>query len=406
MAHLTEFTFKNEEDRNDVYQFISWWKKEKVENARIMVIGAGALGNEVLKNLALLNVGEILIVDYDRIERSNLSRSVLYNENDAKTNSYKAETAARKVKEINPEVKVFSINADINLELGLGVYRRVDVVIGCLDNRQARLSINRAAWKVNKTWIDGAIENLAGQAIVYKPGVSCYECNLNDIEKELLFKAMSCPDVAQRSLSVGRVPTTPISASIIGAIQTQEALKIIHEYDDESKDVYTRTLTGRKLNFEGMSFEFGIYQTEDLQDDCESHFEYDNIIEAKELSVENTVQEFLDWCKSNLNINEPEIELNPKFVTELKPKFSGKVYPVSIPETMVEDYIEENDIRSELHEPVYKTLVRKITNIFPHKERKLSEIGIPKLHIFHIVDDNGDDKFVELTGDEVFLDFK
>ena len=56
---------------------IEWWDQSLLRNARILVVGAGALGNEIIKNLALLGVGNVIIVDMDRIELSNLSRSVL-----------------------------------------------------------------------------------------------------------------------------------------------------------------------------------------------------------------------------------------------------------------------------------------------------------------------------------------
>ena len=63
-----------------VYTLLSWFKMEKVKNARILVAGAGALGNEVIKNLALFGVGHIFVVDFDRIEISNLTRSILFRE--------------------------------------------------------------------------------------------------------------------------------------------------------------------------------------------------------------------------------------------------------------------------------------------------------------------------------------
>jgi DNA-binding transcriptional regulator YhcF (GntR family) len=69
-------------DRLGTFDFISWWEKEKVRDARVMVVGAGALGNEVIKNLALMGVGHIFIVDFDRVEAANLSRSVLFRESD------------------------------------------------------------------------------------------------------------------------------------------------------------------------------------------------------------------------------------------------------------------------------------------------------------------------------------
>src|SRR5438045_7432570 len=71
---------------------IEWWDQPLVARSRVLVIGAGALGNEVIKNLALLGVGEVVVVDMDRIESSNLSRSVLFREGDE--GKAKAECAA------------------------------------------------------------------------------------------------------------------------------------------------------------------------------------------------------------------------------------------------------------------------------------------------------------------------
>ena len=127
-------------DRYHTFGFISWWQQEVVRNATVMVVGAGALGNEVLKNLALMGIGNLLIVDFDTIEDANLSRSVLFREGDR--GRPKAEVAAEAVKRLNPDVNVKAWYGDINYEMGLGVFRHIDVVIGCLDNREARLSLS------------------------------------------------------------------------------------------------------------------------------------------------------------------------------------------------------------------------------------------------------------------------
>jgi DNA-binding transcriptional regulator YhcF (GntR family) len=79
-------------DRQGTFELISWWEREKVAKARVLVVGAGALGNEVVKNLALMGVGNVFILDFDTIEMANLSRSVLYRESD--TGRRKAEVAA------------------------------------------------------------------------------------------------------------------------------------------------------------------------------------------------------------------------------------------------------------------------------------------------------------------------
>ncbi len=83
-------------DRLGTFDFISWWERERVEKAKILVVGAGALGNEVIKNLALMGVGNLYIVDFDTIEAANLSRSPLFRESDS--GRRKAEVAAARVR--------------------------------------------------------------------------------------------------------------------------------------------------------------------------------------------------------------------------------------------------------------------------------------------------------------------
>src|SRR6188474_779988 len=90
------------DDRFGRFRLIGWWDQARLARAKVLVIGAGALGNEIIKNLALLGVGNVLIADMDRIENSNLSRSVLYREGD--TGKFKAEVAARAAKDIYPQI--------------------------------------------------------------------------------------------------------------------------------------------------------------------------------------------------------------------------------------------------------------------------------------------------------------
>src|SRR5262249_21186106 len=137
-------------DRDASLKLIDWFDVERVRAARILVVGAGAVGNEVLKNLALLGIGHIFIFDRDTIEMSNLSRSVLYRALDSGKD--KAEVAAQAVHELNSNVKTTYQKCDVTLDVGLGLLRRMNVIIGCLDNNQARLYINRACWKVGRSW--------------------------------------------------------------------------------------------------------------------------------------------------------------------------------------------------------------------------------------------------------------
>src|SRR6476646_8318052 len=124
MTTLSSEPISLTEERFSRLRAIEWWDQEKVAAARILVIGAGALGNEVIKNLALLGVGHILIIDMDRIEASNLSRSVLYRASD--NGSYKCEAAARAARDIYPDVKSHALVANAVYDIGMGVYRWAD----------------------------------------------------------------------------------------------------------------------------------------------------------------------------------------------------------------------------------------------------------------------------------------
>jgi molybdopterin/thiamine biosynthesis adenylyltransferase len=155
------------EDRYHRQRLIPWWEQERLAAARVLVIGAGALGNEILKLLALSGVGRIMIFDMDRIEVSNLSRTVLFKETDA--GALKAEVAAERVSELNPHAIAVGRAQNIMHELGLGAFLWADVVICGLDNRLARMFVNTSCARTKRTWIDGAIEGLSEIVRVFDP---------------------------------------------------------------------------------------------------------------------------------------------------------------------------------------------------------------------------------------------
>src|SRR5260370_9966229 len=110
------------EDRFSRFRLIGWWDQEKIRATRVLVIGAGALGNEILKNLALLGFSNIVVVDLDSIESSNLSRSILYRAKDI--GRRKADVAAEAVRQILPEASIPPLTANVVTVLGL-------VLVGC-----------------------------------------------------------------------------------------------------------------------------------------------------------------------------------------------------------------------------------------------------------------------------------
>lgn len=281
-----------QEDRYSRLRLIPWWDQERLRNATIMVVGAGAIGNELIKNLTLLGIGKILIFDMDGIESTNLTRSVLYRAKDV--GRYKAEVAAERAMEINPDVKAKAFISNIIDDLGLGVYRRMDVVLGGLDNREARLSINQNCYKVNKPWIDGAIEALNGFARVFIPGQgACYECTMTETDWMLINKRKSCALLTHEQMASGKIPTTPTSSSVIAGIQVQEMLKLLHA------DRNLPTLAGKGFVFNGLTHDSYVVEYQE-KPDCMSHDIYENIVEKPWSARVITLGQLLEEIRKEL----------------------------------------------------------------------------------------------------------
>lgn len=253
----------DDNDRYGRFRLISWWDQDKIAAAKVMVVGAGALGNEVLKNLALLGVGHVYVVDYDTIEATNLTRSVLYRAADE--GKPKCERAAAKVQEMNPDVAVCALNGNVLADVGLGVFGEMNVVVGCLDNREARLWVNRQCWKVGVPWVDGGIQEISGVCKVFVPPASaCYECAMTEMDYKLINLKYSCPLLKREEILEGKVPTAPTISSIIAGLQTQEVLKLIHGMDVKA---------GAAMVFNGVANNF--YTTAyPRRENCLSHETY------------------------------------------------------------------------------------------------------------------------------------
>ncbi|HWX53244.1 MAG TPA: ThiF family adenylyltransferase [Verrucomicrobiae bacterium] len=295
-----------EEDRFSRFRLIGWWDQEKIRAARVLVIGAGALGNEILKNLALLGFTNIVVVDLDSIESSNLSRSILYRASDI--GRRKADVAAEAVKGIFPEATVQPITGDVVHGLGLGLFAWADLVLAGLDNREARLWINRAAWKLNKPWIDGAIEGINGVARVFMPGTApCYECTLGETDWAILNKRMSCNLLTLENDVAGKVATTPTISSIIAGIQVQEAVKLLHGLP---------VLAGKGYIFEGLNHtSYTVEYTENP--DCMSHYTLAEVVALPEASRELTLDQLRRKAQQQLDSQDVTIEFSRDVIHKL-----------------------------------------------------------------------------------------
>ena len=372
-----------QKDRLGTFEFISWWEREKVQQAKVLVIGAGALGNEVIKNLALMGVGYIFIVDFDNIEAANLSRSVLFRETD--NHRSKAEVVAARAKSINPQIHVQYLNADVTTGLGLGIIRRMDAIIGCLDNREARLAVNRYCYWMDKPWVDGAIQELLGLMRVFVPGQgACYECTLTEQALRDLSLRYSCQLLARQNVLLGKVPTTPTIASIIGGIQSQEALKLIHDMPVEP---------GKVVHFNGLNND--MHTTAYVpRDDCESHWTYGEITELPARAERATLEDILRIARADLG-QEAVVELDQELVTSLECPSCHTFEEVLRPVSEITFEAGHCPTCGELREAQFTHMISGEEN-FLH--RTLANVGVPPLHILRA--HNGFEyRFYELSGD-------
>jgi adenylyltransferase/sulfurtransferase len=209
------------------FERIQWWDQSLLGAARVLIVGAGALGNEVIKNLSLLGVGHLVIVDMDVVETSNLSRSVLFRPSDE--GRPKAVAAAGAAQDLYPQIQAVPIVGNVLSDVGVGYFRWAQVVVGALDNREARVFVNQCCAQAGRPWVDGGIDVLSGIVRGFEPPQSaCYECTMGQADWDLLAKRRSCSLLARRALREGGAPTTPTTASVVGGIQAQEVVKRLH----------------------------------------------------------------------------------------------------------------------------------------------------------------------------------
>jgi molybdopterin/thiamine biosynthesis adenylyltransferase len=287
------------EDRYSRLRLIPWWDQSKIANCRLLVVGAGALGNEILKNAALLGFRKLVIVDLDRIEESNLSRTVLFRNSDI--GGFKSQAAAKAYSGLAENSRVQPLTANVVTECGLGLFEWSDLILAGLDNREARLWINRCAWRVNRPWVDGAIEGINGVVRVFLPGIPpCYECTLGEVDWALLEKRLSCNLLALDPAPEGKVPTTPTISSIIAGMQVQEAVKLIHGLP---------TLAGKGFVFEGINHSsYVVEYTENPE--CMSHYTVPEILHLPEASHELTLQSLRQRAQADFGCEDVVIEFS------------------------------------------------------------------------------------------------
>ena len=228
------------------YSLIDWFSQDTVRAARVAVIGAGAVGNEAVKNLALLGVGAIDVYDFDRVEIHNLTRSIFLRETDV--GASKASAVVARAREIDPSVALRAVEGDLWETLSLSALRRYTAVVCCVDNFEARLRLSELCLIGGIDLVNAAIDSRHVTVEIFpfaeETLPACYECHLPPSAYERIAERYSCGWLRKAAWSERKVPTTTITASVAGALATSTALRLGAGTDTGGRRMFVDTVAG------------------------------------------------------------------------------------------------------------------------------------------------------------------
>lgn len=235
-------------DRYQRHSLIDWFSQNDVKASSFAVIGCGAVGNEVAKNLALLGVGRIDLFDFDNIEIHNLTRSVLFREGDI--GSGKAEVAGKRIKELDPSIDVEVFTGDFWNLLSFEQAMSYDCILCCVDNFEARIKLNQLCLLTRTNLINTGIDSKFSQIEIFPfksaRHAPCYECNLPESAYERMQNRYSCGWLKKVSFVEKKIPTTIITSSLTGSLAVANALNMIRENTEhDAKRILVNTFTGQ-----------------------------------------------------------------------------------------------------------------------------------------------------------------
>ncbi len=232
---------------NDVFdrqKRIEGWNQQAVSSQNVLVVGAGALGNEAVKLLSQLGVEKITLVDDDTVAKPNLNRCVFFTENDL--GEKKAEVVAKKAS--NHTTKITPVTKKIE-DLPESFFQEFTFAFSCLDNLGARLHLNAQAYH-HAAIIDGGTFGFHGKVQVAKNPSSCLECGFTKRDYDLLWKKYSCAGELLDFLDP-KMPAVSTTTSIIAAMQANEFVKISHDLPSlEGKYLFYNGLKQTTATFE------------------------------------------------------------------------------------------------------------------------------------------------------------
>lgn len=229
------------------HSLIDWFSQDKVYGSSVAIVGCGAVGNEVAKNLALLGVGQLDLYDFDTIEIHNLTRSILFRETDVGLN--KAEVAGREIKKINSDSVVNIFPGNFWDLMSLERAQNYDCIISCVDNFEARIKLNEIALITKTNFVNTAIDSKYAIIEVFpfslNNATACYECNLPESSYARMQERYSCGWLKKVSYLEKKIPTTIITSSLAASIAVANILQLINNPNSTlSRRIFIDTFTG------------------------------------------------------------------------------------------------------------------------------------------------------------------
>jgi len=213
-----------------------WRDSQKLRAASVLCIGLGGLGSPATMYLAAAGIGKLGLVEFDRVDRSNLQRQILHGESDSGRS--KLDSAIDTLREINPSVEIVRHETRLTSENAMEIARPYDVILDGTDNFATRYLSNDLAVLLRKPNVYGSIFRFEGQCSVFAPhlGGPCYRC---------LFPVPPEPGTVPSCAEGGVLGVLP---GIVGTLQALEAVKLILEIGEP--------LVGRLVHFDALGFRF------------------------------------------------------------------------------------------------------------------------------------------------------
>jgi molybdopterin-synthase adenylyltransferase len=208
--------------------------QEKLNTARVLIVGLGGLGCAAAQYLAASGVSQLTLLDFDTVSLSNLQRQILHRDN--RIGLSKVASAAQTLSEINPHLVLKTIDSQLGDEQLATTIAEHQLVLDCTDNVASREQLNRLCYSQNIPLVSGAAMRMEGQISVftYQQNQPCYRC----LSRLFGDNTLTCVEAGVMAPLVG----------IIGNLQAMEAIKLLTDYG--------QVVSGRILMYDAMAAEF------------------------------------------------------------------------------------------------------------------------------------------------------